>query len=108
FRGRLAVALRRPRHHGGAAAARAGRPAVGVQRGGRMNEDEGMTTSAGPETIRGACGHDCPDTGHWMADVPHGLAARLHGHPPRTSPRAPLCAEANPYRVRVYQPDRVL
>src|SRR4030095_3537705 len=67
-----------------------------------------MTMSASPQTIRGACGHDCPDTCHWMVDVRDGIAARLYGDPSHPFTRGTLCAKVNHYLGRVYPPDRVL
>jgi len=67
-----------------------------------------MTMSAGPQTIRGACGHDCPDTCHWMVDVREGVAERLYGDPSHPFTRGTLCAKVNHYLERVYHPDRVL
>ena len=67
-----------------------------------------MTMSASPQTIRGACGHDCPDTCHWMIDVRAGVAERLYGDPSHPFTRGTLCAKVNHYLERVYHPDRVL
>jgi anaerobic selenocysteine-containing dehydrogenase len=59
-------------------------------------------------TVRGACGHDCPDTCHWMVDVKDGHAERLYGDPTHPFTRGTLCAKVNHYLERVYHPDRVL
>ena len=67
-----------------------------------------MTMSASKETIRGACGHDCPDTCHWMVDVRDDTAVRLYGDPSHPFTRGTLCAKVNHYLERVYHPDRVL
>lgn len=67
-----------------------------------------MTTAATPETIRGSCGHDCPDTCHWMVDVRDGVAERMYGDPAHPFTRGTLCAKVNHYIERVYHPDRVL
>ncbi len=61
-----------------------------------------------PETVRGACGHDCPDTCHWMVDVRDGAAERLYGDPSHPFTRGVLCAKVDHYLERVYHPDRVL
>jgi anaerobic selenocysteine-containing dehydrogenase len=61
-----------------------------------------------PETIRGACGHDCPDTCHWVVEVRNGTADRMYGDPAHPFTRGTLCAKVNHYLERVYNPDRVL
>ncbi len=58
--------------------------------------------------IRGACGHDCPDTCSWLVDVREGKADRLYGDPDHPFTRGTLCAKVNHYLERVYHPDRVL
>ena len=58
--------------------------------------------------IRGACGHDCPDTCGWIVEVREGSAARLVGDPDHPFTRGTLCAKVNHYLERVYHPDRVL
>lgn len=60
------------------------------------------------QTIRGACGHDCPDTCAWTVDVRDGRATRLAGEPAHPFTRGTLCAKVNHYLERVYHPDRVL
>ncbi|MBX7187744.1 MAG: molybdopterin-dependent oxidoreductase [Vicinamibacteria bacterium] len=59
-------------------------------------------------TIRGACGHDCPDTCGWVVEVERGRAIRLAGDPAHPFTRGGLCAKVNHYLERVYHPDRVL
>ena len=61
-----------------------------------------------PDTIRGACGHDCPDTCGWVVDVRDGTAERMYGDPEHPFTRGTLCAKVNHYLERVYHPDRVL
>ena len=61
-----------------------------------------------PDTIRGACGHDCPDTCGWIVEVRDGTAERLSGDPAHPFTRGTLCAKVNHYLERVYHPDRVL
>jgi anaerobic selenocysteine-containing dehydrogenase len=61
-----------------------------------------------PDTIRGACGHDCPDTCHWVVEVRNGTAERMYGDPEHPFTRGTLCAKVNHYLERVYHPDRVL
>ena len=58
--------------------------------------------------IRGACGHDCPDTCAWTVEVQDGTATRLAGDPTHPFTRGTLCAKVNHYLERVYHPDRVL
>ena len=68
-----------------------------------------MTSSDGAvRTVRGACGHDCPDTCSWVVEVRDGIAARLAGDPGHPFTRGTLCAKVNHYLERVYHPDRVL
>lgn len=57
--------------------------------------------------IRGACGHDCPDTCAWVVDVRDGKAETLAGDPTHPFTRGTLCAKVNHYLERVYHPDRV-
>jgi len=58
--------------------------------------------------VRGACGHDCPDTCTWIVEVEAGKAHRLYGDPEHPFTRGTLCAKVNHYLERVYHPDRVL
>lgn len=58
--------------------------------------------------IRGACGHDCPDTCSWLVEVRDGRAVKLSGDPDHPFTRGTLCAKVNHYLERVYHPDRVL
>jgi anaerobic selenocysteine-containing dehydrogenase len=58
--------------------------------------------------IRGACGHDCPDTCSWIVEVHKGQATRLYGDPDHPFTRGTLCAKVNHYLERVYHPNRVL
>jgi anaerobic selenocysteine-containing dehydrogenase len=60
------------------------------------------------EMIRGACGHDCPDTCGWVVEVRDGTAERLYGNAEHPFTRGTLCAKVNHYLERVYHPDRVL
>src|SRR5262247_1245503 len=65
---------------------------------------------SGPELrqVRGACGHDCPDTCSWIVDVRGDRAERLRGDPEHPFTRGTLCAKVDRYLDRVYHPDRVL
>lgn len=68
-----------------------------------------MTDSTLPtESIRGACGHDCPDTCGWVVTVRDGTAESLVGDPDHPFTRGTLCAKVNHYLERVYHPERVL
>ena len=68
-----------------------------------------MPTAASDHAlIRGACGHDCPDTCAWTVEVQNGAAARLAGDSAHPFTRGTLCAKVNHYLERVYHPDRVL
>lgn len=59
-------------------------------------------------TIRGACGHDCPDTCGWVVEVEGGKATRLEGDASHPFTRGGLCAKVNHYLEKVYHPERVL
>ncbi len=58
--------------------------------------------------VRGACGHDCPDTCSWIVEVRDGKAQTLTGDPAHPFTRGTLCAKVNHYLDKVYHPDRVL
>ncbi|MFN7977420.1 MAG: molybdopterin-dependent oxidoreductase [Vicinamibacterales bacterium] len=58
--------------------------------------------------IKGACGHDCPDTCGWVVDVVDGEAVKMAGDAGHPFTRGTLCAKVNHYLERVYHPDRVL
>jgi anaerobic selenocysteine-containing dehydrogenase len=60
------------------------------------------------QVVRGACGHDCPDTCSWVVEVRNGTAERLAGDPGHPFTRGTLCAKVNHYLERVYHQDRVL
>ena len=68
-----------------------------------------MSSASSPlQVVRGACGHDCPDTCAWVVEVRDGAAVRLSGDPTHPFTRGTLCAKVNHYLERVYHPDRVL
>ena len=68
-----------------------------------------MASPSSPlQIVRGACGHDCPDTCSWIVEVRDGTAQRLSGDPAHPFTRGTLCAKVNHYLERVYHPDRVL
>jgi anaerobic selenocysteine-containing dehydrogenase len=58
--------------------------------------------------VKGACGHDCPDTCGWVVEVRDGTAEKLTGDAEHPFTRGTLCAKVNHYLERVYHPDRVL
>ncbi len=67
-----------------------------------------MSASGLLKIVRGACGHDCPDTCAWIAETRDGRAVRLYGDPEHPFTRGVLCAKVNHYLDRVYHPDRLL
>jgi len=61
------------------------------------------------QVIRGACGHDCPDTCAWQVEVDAtGRAVKLQGDAEHPFTRGTLCAKVNHYLDLVYHPRRVL
>ncbi len=74
------------------------------------SSEHSMTAAAAIplEAVRGACGHDCPDTCSWVVEVKDGNALRLSGDPAHPFTRGTLCAKVNHYLERVHHPDRVL
>jgi anaerobic selenocysteine-containing dehydrogenase len=68
-----------------------------------------VTSSNGSiQVVRGACGHDCPDTCSWVVEVRDDTAETLSGDPTHPFTRGTLCAKVNHYLDRVYHPDRIL
>ena len=67
-----------------------------------------MSATPSLPVVRGACGHDCPDTCSWLVEVEEGRAKRLFGDPDHPFTRGTLCTKVNHYLERVYHPDRVL
>src|ERR1700754_460052 len=67
-----------------------------------------MSSTGSIQIVRGACGHDCPDTCGWIVEVHNGTAGKLYGAPAHPFTRGTLCAKVNHYLERVYHPDRVL
>src|SRR5687767_7530180 len=74
----------------------------------RRDWKEPVTSHHSAHIIRGACGHDCPDTCSWVVEVRDGTAERLSGDPGHPFTRGTLCAKVDHYLERVYHPDRVL
>jgi anaerobic selenocysteine-containing dehydrogenase len=71
--------------------------------------EEAMSSPSSPlRMVRGACGHDCPDTCSWVVEVRDGTAVKLSGDETHPFTRGTLCAKVNHYLERVYHPDRVL
>jgi anaerobic selenocysteine-containing dehydrogenase len=66
------------------------------------------SASSNLRMVRGACGHDCPDTCSWVVEVRDGTAVKLSGDQTHPFTRGTLCAKVNHYLERVYHPDRVL
>lgn len=66
------------------------------------------TTRSALPLVRGACGHDCPDTCAWQVEVRDGKAVRMQGDPQHPFTRGVLCAKVNHYLERVYHPDRLM
>jgi anaerobic selenocysteine-containing dehydrogenase len=62
----------------------------------------------GPQVVRGACAHDCPDTCAMLVSVQDGRATAVRGDPDHPFTRGGLCVKVNNYVDRVYSPDRVL
>jgi len=60
------------------------------------------------ETVRGVCGHDCPDSCGWLVTVRGGEAVALRGDPGHPFSRGALCAKVSRYLDRAHHPDRVL
>lgn len=67
-----------------------------------------MVESSSTARVRGACGHDCPDTCGWIVDVHDDVATGLKGDPSHPFTRGALCAKVDHYLDRVYHPERVL
>ena len=64
--------------------------------------------SAGVQTVRGACPHDCPDTCALLTTVQNGVATAVHGNPDHPNTDGALCTKVSRYTERTYHPDRVL
>ncbi len=64
-------------------------------------------TSA-PQTVRGACPHDCPDTCALLTTVQDGIAIRVQGNPAHGHTDGVLCAKVSKYAERTHHPERLL
>ena len=67
-----------------------------------------MAATSSRHVVRGACGHDCPDSCGWVVETDGDVAVKLSGNPDHPFTRGALCAKVNHYLEKVYHPDRVL
>jgi len=61
-----------------------------------------------PQTVRGACPHDCPDTCALLTTVEGGVAVRVQGNPLHPPTAGVLCNKVSHYAERTYHPERLL
>ncbi len=61
-----------------------------------------------PQTVRGACPHDCPDTCALLTTVENGRATKVQGNPAHAPTDGVLCTKVSRYAERTYHPDRLL
>ena len=61
-----------------------------------------------PQTVRGACPHDCPDTCALLTTVENGRATKVQGNPAHAPTDGVLCTKVSSYTERTYHPDRLL
>ena len=61
-----------------------------------------------PQTVRGACPHDCPDTCALLTTVENGRATKVQGNPAHAPTDGVLCNKVSRYTERTYHPDRLL
>lgn len=66
------------------------------------------TTASTPQTVRGACPHDCPDTCALLTTVENGIAIRVQGNPAHSHTDGVLCAKVSKYAERTHHPERLL
>ncbi len=64
--------------------------------------------ASSPDTVRGACPHDCPDTCALLTTVENGVAIRVQGNPGHRHTDGALCAKVSRYTERTYHPERIL
>ncbi len=62
----------------------------------------------GPQTVLGACPHDCPDTCALLTTVVDGRATQVQGNPAHAPTDGVLCTKVSRYTERTYHPDRLL
>lgn len=72
-----------------------------------MNSPSLQILNQSPSLVRGACGHDCPDTCTWLVEVQNGKAQRMFGDREHPFTRGTLCAKVSHYLDRVYHPERL-
>jgi len=61
-----------------------------------------------PQTVRGACPHDCPDTCALLTTVENGRATQVQGNPAHAQTAGVLCTKVSRYTERTYHPERLL
>jgi anaerobic selenocysteine-containing dehydrogenase len=61
-----------------------------------------------PQTVRGACPHDCPDTCALLTTVENGRAIKVQGNPAHAETDGVLCTKVSRYAERTYHPERLL
>jgi anaerobic selenocysteine-containing dehydrogenase len=61
-----------------------------------------------PQTVRGACPHDCPDTCALLTTVENGRATKVQGNPAHAQTDGVLCTKVARYTERTYHPERLL
>jgi anaerobic selenocysteine-containing dehydrogenase len=61
-----------------------------------------------PQTVRGACPHDCPDTCALLTTVENGRATKVQGNPAHAPTDGVLCTKVSRYTERTYHPERLL
>lgn len=66
------------------------------------------TAPSAPQTVRGACPHDCPDTCALLTTVENGIAIRVQGNPAHGHTDGVLCAKVSKYAERTHHPERLL
>ena len=67
-----------------------------------------MSATGSIQIVRGACGHDCPDTCSWIVTVEAGRAVKLQGDRAHPFTRGALCNKLNDYIAYTQSPDRLL
>ncbi|MFY7905187.1 MAG: molybdopterin oxidoreductase family protein, partial [Burkholderiaceae bacterium] len=65
-----------------------------------------VDVSSLPQTVRGACPHDCPDTCALVTTVENGVAVKVQGNPDHPATGGVLCAKVSRYAERTHHPDR--
>lgn len=64
--------------------------------------------AAGPQQVRGACPHDCPDTCALVTTVQDGVALKVQGNAEHAPTAGVLCNKVSHYVERTYHPERLL